>query len=304
MDEKEKPKLQINQKQLDELCVFLKPGIVLPVAIEKQISANYYAVRIKNVLLNAFSEVDLRSKDAFVRVIETKPIPRLQLLFSEKNSMLTMLSEQELTLDYAEYVLLNEAYPYLPKGKEQIEPEQMQVLLDLLAVKTQFQIIQLSLFFNSSLSFIDLMELYSMKYLKKESGKVKRSVEGELLNAFNESIAHAGLRLEQWEIPVSENTLLLPVETVLQGDNLSRLSSCLFTKNFGQININGQKSAGWTVNIDFENQIYQRNFIEDFNSLKKRLDGSIKEEINLKLGVMSAQLPDNMVSLFDKTINN
>lgn len=283
---------------------FLKPGIVLPVAIEKQISANYYAVRIKNVLLNAFSEVDLRSKDAFVRVIETKPIPRLQLLFSEKNSMLTMLSEQELTLDYAEFVLLNEAYPYLPKGKEQIEPEQMQVLLDLLAVKAQFQIIQLSLFFNSSLSFMNLMELYSMKYLKKESGKVKRSVKGELLNAFNESIAHAGLRLEQWEIPVSENTLLLPVETVLQGDNLSRLSSYLFTKNFGQININGQKSASWTVNIDFENQTYQRNFIEDFNSLKKRLDGSIKEEINLKLGVMSAQLPDNMVSLFDKTINN
>ena len=305
-------KIQIEQKHLNLLQSYLKPGTVLPVSIEKQISTNYYAVKIRNITVKAYSTIDLRAKDVFVRVVETSPLPKLQLLFYEKNDFISKLSGQDLSLSYADFLLLEKAYPYLPKNCSLTEANELYNLLKFLIIKENFKLIPLQKTFKSQLSSEQLIMIYSAVHknnlesnTQKRWRKVIRHAESPeieaLLNKFNKSCTYNDCQLERWQVQFFDKEIILPVETCQNSEGLERFSSCIITNNYGIIEINAHKKQIWEIFVDFENQIFQRSFASKFEGLKYK---SITQNININLGISSMFPIDNELSVFDTIITN
>ncbi len=318
MDGSPKSNIQLNNKQLAELQGFLRTGYVFPVTIEKQIAQNYYAVRIRNVALNAYSEVDLRSKKVFVRVKEIQPVPKLQLLFyNEEDSINRFWKDEFSNLDYFDFIRLQQVLPYLPQDATEssdslTDPKVVKTLLHWLDLKSCFSLIPLSQCFKSDLNIQQLDRLYHFAKTSNSSACLVRypSRQNEItaeipeLDLFNHSISSETFQLERWFVPVGKQTLSMAVETAYDQGCLSRFSSCVYTENYGRIFLNGRKQQNWKIQIDFENSIYQRSFVPDFQDFSQRISQTMKQNVDLISGIVTPVRLDQAMSFLDRTVHD
>jgi hypothetical protein len=312
MDDSPKSNIQINQSQLSELQRFLKTGNVFPVTIEKQIAANYYAIKIRNVALNAFSEVDLRSKKVFVRVKESSPVPKLQLLFYDDDAKVSMWDDLDDQINYHDFIKLRQVMPYLPKSEKMPDAQTIKALLYWLDVKSGFSIIPLASCFKSELSITQLQNIYSYYSLSSQTTELYRypahivPYESDFsnLDSFNQYMSSENFRLERWYVPVKNQILSLPIETLYYQHQLFRFCSCLNTENYGQIRIDAIKKSNWKIQIDFENSIYQRSFVPELQAFSDRISQQMKQTIDLNFGLIEINRYEQPGTMLDTIIRN
>jgi len=331
MDDSPKSNIQINQSQLSELQRFLKTGNVFPVTIEKQITANYYAIKIRNVALNAFSEVDLKSKKVFVRVKESSPVPKLQLLFYDDDAKVSMWDDLDDQINYHDFIKLRQVMPYLPKSEKMPDAQTIKALLYWLDVKSGFSIIPLASCFKSELSITQLQNIYSYYSLSSQTTELYRypahivPYESDFsnLDSFNQYMSSENFRLERWYVPLKKTfidgetpsllsqadslgykALSLPVETQYDQHQLFRFCSCLNTENYGQIRIDAIKKSNWKIQIDFENSIYQRSFIPELQAFSDRISQQMKQTIDLNFGLIEINRYEQPGTMLDTIIRN
>ncbi len=312
MDDSPKSNIQLNQSQLSELQRFLKTGNVFPVTIEKQIAANYYAIKIRNVALNAFSEVDLRSKKVFVRVKESSPVPKLQLLFYDDDAKVSMWDDLDDQINYHDFIKLRQVMPYLPKSEKMPDAQTIKALLYWLDIKSGFSIIPLASCFKSELSITQLQNIYSYHSLSSQTTELYRypahivPYESDFsnLDSFNQYMSSENFRLERWYVPVKNQILSLPIETLYDQHQLFRFCSCLNTENYGQIRIDAIKKSNWKIQIDFENAIYQRSFIPELQAFSDRISQQMKQTIDLNFGLIEINRYEQPGTMLDTIIRN
>lgn len=324
MDEHPKTKIQIDQSEIKQLQNNLKTGMMIPVFIENKISDNYYQIRIKNVRLNAFSEVNLFNSSVFVRVKEVNPIPKLQLIFCDaKFSMQNFNMDDIEQLNPQDLQLLFSLNPFLNLNQKN-PPNNVKQLIQYAKVKSFFSLIPVHLSFQTGLDIDQMLSFYSFQFLDYplksiirlpqdksliEDNHLKALISSKMnlidyLNAEFSSINREYYQYEYWLIPYQNKICLCPMEAMFFQQKLKRFTSTYISKNLGVISINGNHKAYWTINIDTENSIFQKELMKISATLYNNLSDIITQKFDLNFGIITSVHPEQFqYQLMDITIN-
>ena len=91
-----------NQAQADELISHLQIGQIIKVEVLEKINHSQFLISYQNITLIASSSLDLLSKTVWLKVLQKKPYPQLQLIIEENHNsycnLLAFVQQEQLIL--------------------------------------------------------------------------------------------------------------------------------------------------------------------------------------------------------------
>lgn len=314
MEENSKTNIQLNNTEIVKLQNSLKPGSLLPVTVLEKLGKNYYAIRIKNVRLKAYSDFDLSTRGLLVRVRELFPVPVLQLIFFDNElseEYLSNWSEELDNISSQDVYLLKKYADLLINTKTSVN---LKGLLEFIKKKQTYQIIPMSFYLQSGLSESKLNSLYYLKVINKPNLKNGLIYLEDLDNILKEPIINSEINelkslskifkgqdftLAYYLLNLSNSAILIPVEIFRQNQQLIKLNLIYPSRNYGNITINALYSDYWRIRIEFENSIYQKVFEKDIEQITLNLQTLINDKVKIY-----TEIADNQPLDYDNNLVN
>lgn len=323
MDEHPKTKIQIDQSEISHLQKILKTGMIIPVFIESKISENYYLIRIKSVRLHAFSEINLLNNSVFVRVKELKPIPKLQLIFCDASFSANNINIEEIeNLNPQDLQLLFSLNPmFKHQGKKSYDLNQ---LIRFAKLKTLYSLIPVHLSLQSGIDISQHLTFYHHHFIDYPLESIVRLPQDyplltdvhlieqisshmkllESLNAENSSQNSEFYHYEYWLIPYKNKAYLCPIEALYINQKMKRFNTAYTSKHLGDISIHANHKTYWSININSENSIFQKELMKISSSINKDITNIVTHRFDLNFGITPPMNPEqSQYQLMDITIN-
>ena len=304
MEDSPKTGFQLNNSDVSLLQNSFKKGNLIPVRVLAKLSALNYSIRIKNITLNAFSELDLLNKSILVRVKELFPVPVLQLIFvDEENSLFDNPDLDSLDSFNAQDLILMKKFLHLFKSNS---VKNLTALLNFLKIKQFYNLIPLNI--HSELDKSDCLPdfLYNTIHINNSdipNGFLDLSItienilsdpsQKEIALLFQKNLHKNNThKLAYLAFKKENSTILIPFEAQIINKNLKKISSYYKSTNFGDICINGSLKSEWHFSLSFENITFLNSFKNELPILRKTLLSNHNIPCSLSCSLFDYSVPE------------